>query len=214
MVRASLEGPIHAMKPHEWTTRRFTRSYADGMISLGLSSSEKSGCSEPPVAALRALGETAAWCTRHPLRPEGLRSSALDPRSILSVPVFNELGIDAFVKVTRDSYQQATESINRRRSELLRDAATQPVEPADAQMRGRLLLYEAMETVSDGAAEASSHGFFDIEDAPPWDTWFWHREGTIFCWVPESLVSSAQAGIGENPVDCIHWANWSALISR
>jgi hypothetical protein len=74
-----------------------------------------------------------------------------------------------------------------------------------------------METVSDGAAEASSRGFFDAEDAPPWDTWFWFKENTIFCWVPESLISRAQAGIDANPVDCIRWADWpklSALIYR
>ena len=127
------------------------------------------------------------------------------------VPSLNELGIDAFVKVKRDSYRQASESIRQKRSEILRDASTGPVDPVEAQALGRLLLYEAMETVSDGAAEASSHGFFDMEDAPPWDTWFWHKDGTIFCWVPDSLVSDVQAGIDANPVDCIHWASWSAL---
>lgn len=181
------------------------------MISLGLSNSETSGHSQPHFEALRALGEAAVWCTRHPLRADGLRSLMLDPHSILSVPPLSELGIDAFVKAKRDSYQQAAESIKRKRSEFLRDATTQPLEPAKAQTIGRLLLYEAMETVSDGAAEASSHGFFDVEDAPPWDTWFWHEDGRIFCWVPESLVSDAQAGIDANPVDCVRWANWSAL---
>jgi hypothetical protein len=127
------------------------------------------------------------------------------------IPSLNELGIDNFVQVKRDSYRHASESIKQKRSEILRDATTEPIDPAEAQALGRLLLYEAMETVSDGAAQASSHGFFDIEDAPPWDTWFWYKDGTIFCWVPDSLVSDAQAGIDANPVDCIHWAKWSAL---
>lgn len=181
------------------------------MISLGLSNFEMNGNSQPPVEVFRSLGETAAWFNRHHLRADDLRSPMLDPSSILSVPSLNELGIDAFVKVKRDSYRQASESIKRKRSEILRDATTEPVDPAEAQAFGRLLLYEAMETVSDGAAEASSHGFFDMEDAPPWDTWFWYKDGTIFGWVPDSLVSDAQAGIDANPVDCIHWANWSAL---
>jgi hypothetical protein len=181
------------------------------MISLGFTNSGTGRQSQPPVEVLRAIGETTAWCTHRLLRADDLRSSTLDPSPTLGVPSFKELGIDAFVKAKRDSYQRATESIKRKRSEVLCNAATPTVEPAEAQALGRLLLYEAMETVSDGAAEASSHGFFDIEDAPPWDTWFWYKEGTIFCWVPESLVSDAQAGIDVNPVDCIRWANWSAL---
>ncbi len=91
--------------------------------------------------------------------------------------------------------------------DLLRDASTQPMRVAEAQVLGRLLLYEPTETVSDGAAQAASRGFFDAEDAPPWDTWFWLKESTIFCWVPESLISDAQAGIDANPVDCIRWAD-------
>ena len=181
------------------------------MISLGLSNFETNRNSQPPVEVLRSLGETAAWFNRHHLRADDLRSSMLDPSSILSVPSLNELGIDAFVKVKRDSYRRASESIQQKRSEILRDATTESIDPVEAQALGRLLLYEAMETVSDGAAEASSHGFFDMEDAPPWDTWFWYKESTIFCWVPDSLVSDAQAGIDANPVDCIRWANWSAL---
>jgi len=181
------------------------------MISLGLSNFYRDSNSLTPLEVLRALGETATWFSRHQLRAEDLRTSILDPSSILTVPSLNELGIDLFSKVRRDSYRQASESIRQKRSQILREAATEPVDPAEAQVLGRLLLYEATETVSDGAAEASSHGFFDVEDAPPWDTWFWHKDGTIFCWVPDSLVSDAQAGIDANPVDCIHWANWSAL---
>ncbi len=183
------------------------------MISLGLSNPEMSDSLQPSVEVTRVLGETAAWCTLHPLRSGSLRSLLLDPRSILSIPTFNELGIDAFVKAKHESYRQAVESIQRKRSDLLREAKAQPIEAAGTQSLGKLLLYEAMETVSDGAAEASSHGFFDMEDAPPSDTWFWYKDGTIFCWVPDSLVTDAQAGIDANPVDCIRWANWSALSS-
>jgi len=82
---------------------------------------------------------------------------------------------------------------------------------AMARSQGRLLLYEPLETVDDGAASASSQGFFDVEDAPPWDTWFVYSGGSIFCWVPDSLVQKAQAGIDANPVDCIHWCDWSRL---
>jgi hypothetical protein len=80
-----------------------------------------------------------------------------------------------------------------------------------AKSRGRLLLYEPLETVTDGASDSSSRGFFDIEDAPPWDMWFLYSRGSIFSWVPEALAQDAQAGIDANPVDCIHWCHWPKL---
>jgi hypothetical protein len=70
-----------------------------------------------------------------------------------------------------------------------------------AQSNGRLLIYYPEETLQDGAAEFASHGFFDLEDAPPWDTWFLYAGGAILSWVPNSLIESAQAGIDANPVD-------------
>ncbi len=181
------------------------------MISLGLSNFRANASSPAPAEALRALGETAAWFSQHQLRAKDLRSAILDPSSILAVPSLNELGIDQYSEAKRDSYRQASESIRQKRSRILRDTAIEPISPAEAQALGRLLLYDARETVSDGAAEALSNGFFDVEDAPPWDTWFWYEDGTIFCWVPDSLVPYAQAGIDVNPVNCIRWAKWSAL---
>jgi len=181
------------------------------MISLGLSDFETNDDSQPPPDLLRALGETVAWCTRHLLDSDRLRSQELDPNSFLSIPALGEQEIRAYIKEKRDSYRRAMESINRKRSEILHRATIQPVDLAEAQALGRFLLYEFMETVSDGSSEALSHGFFDMEDAPPWDTWFWLKGDTIFCWIPDSHVSNAQAGSDANPVDCIHWAEWSAL---
>jgi hypothetical protein len=183
------------------------------MLSLGLSSHDAGRQSLPLIEVLTALRETATWCAHHSLPANGLRSSMLYPSAILNIPSLNEPGVDSFVKTRRDSYQQAIESIRRKRSELLRNAEAQPVEAGAAQVQGKLLLYEPMETVSDGAAEAASRGFFDMEDAPPWDSWFWLKESTIFCWVPLLLISDAQAGIDANPVDCIRWAEWSRLPS-
>ena len=71
---------------------------------------------------------------------------------------------------------------------------------------GRLLLYEPYENVCDGASEYSSNGFFDVNDAPPWDTWVSFDGRTLLSWVPPVLVPLAQAGIDANAVDCIRWA--------
>lgn len=80
-----------------------------------------------------------------------------------------------------------------------------------ATSKSRLLIYEPLETVDDGAAEAGSMGFYDVHDAPPWDTWFLYADHAVFCCVPEFAISRAQNGIDANPVDCIHWAEWSRL---
>jgi len=167
--------------------------------------------SNSPQVVLQALSETAAWCFRGVLRSSELRSRELDPSVSLKVPPFDALGIEAWLKIKYESYQRAMDAIVQRRSILLRDGNTAITDVALAQAKGRLLLYEPMETVTDGAAAASSCGFFDLEDAPPWDTWFRYSEGTIFSWVPDSMIRHAQAGIDANPVDCIHWAPWSRL---
>jgi hypothetical protein len=70
---------------------------------------------------------------------------------------------------------------------------------------GRLLHYDPRENVSDGASRYASNGFFDPNDAPPWDTWVDYSDGTLTSWVPDLLVPLAQAGIDANVVDCIGW---------
>ncbi len=66
-------------------------------------------------------------------------------------------------------------------------------------------------SLSDGAAEDTSSGFFDADNQPPWDTWVTYEpvsgveRGRILCWVPGSLVSLADAGIEANPEQCIVW---------
>jgi hypothetical protein len=65
--------------------------------------------------------------------------------------------------------------------------------------------------VSDGTSEYESNGFFDVNDVPPWDTWFHYAETRLYSWVPVDLVTLAQKGIDANMVQCIQWADWSAL---
>jgi hypothetical protein len=180
------------------------------MITLGIGKINPKRC-EPSPAVLRALCETVAWCLSSSVQSDQLRSRELDPSDFLRVPPFEELGIDVWVEKKRESYERATQAICELRSSLIRDARIEMTNLAMAQTKGRLLLYEPLETVEDGAASAGSRGFFDIEDAPPWDTWVVYSEDSIFCWVPGSLAQSAQAGIDANPVDCIHWCDWSRL---
>lgn len=84
--------------------------------------------------------------------------------------------------------------------------------------RGRLLVYYPDAELSDGAAEAESGGFFDVCNAPPWDTWVamvtdaaapeYQREQLI-SWVPDAFIAHVQRGIDVNPEECIVWLDES-----
>jgi hypothetical protein len=180
------------------------------MIKLGLGKIVPNRRGPSPVV-LQALSETVTWCLSRSLQGDQLRSRELDPSAILRVPGFDEVSVGAWTEIKRESYQRAVYGINKMRSTLVRDTNREITGLAEAQSKGKLLLYEPMETVTDGASESTSRGFFDSEDAPPWDTWFLYSGGTIFSWVPESLVQDAQAGIDANIVDCIHWCTWAEL---
>jgi hypothetical protein len=165
----------------------------------------------PPSAVPRVLTETVAWCLNRSLPRNQFRSSELEASVSFEVPSFDELGIALWLERKRESYQLAVDTINANRSNLLRETNVDLADPVLAGSKGRLLLYEPLETVDDGASEFSSHGFFDTRDAPPWDLWFLYSSGSIVCWVPETMVEFAETGIGANPVDCIHWCDWSKL---
>jgi hypothetical protein len=70
--------------------------------------------------------------------------------------------------------------------------------------RVRLLVFDPDQTLSDGAAEVATDGFFDVDNVPPWDTWaVWgptseHR-GYLLCLIPERWTETASTGILVNP---------------
>ena len=169
---------------------------------------------ELPPAVLREISEAAIWCSQRELLGRSLRSPELDPFAILDMPSFphDRESIRAWSEMFRDNYRRAIPWINQTRSELLKTAGIAVPDAVNLLTKSKLLLYEPSETVSDGAAEVASRGFYDLKDAPPWDTWFLYENDAVFCCVPEHAISAAQAGIDVNPVDCIHWANWSDLV--
>jgi hypothetical protein len=169
--------------------------------------------SELSPAALKAISETVTWCSYRQLSGKPFRSLELDPSTILELPEFphDEESIEAWIEQKRDCCRRATSWINERRSEILKAASIKTFQAVDALSQSKLLIYEPLETVVDGAAEAASRGFYDLHDAPPWDTWFSYVDRAVFCCVPEFAIPRAQDGIDANPVDCIHWANWSKL---
>lgn len=100
-------------------------------------------------------------------------------------------------------WAKAVAEVVARRSRL---TAGTSAEKRDTNVRGRLLLYTPSENLACGAAEASSNGFFDVNNVPPWDIWVDFSEGTLVSWVPPALLDVAQMGIYVNPEACIRWA--------
>lgn len=72
---------------------------------------------------------------------------------------------------------------------------------------GRLLLYIPEENLACGGAEYASHGFFDVNNVPPWDLWVAFSDQTLVTWVPTELIDTAQMGIDANPEACIRWVD-------
>jgi hypothetical protein len=164
-------------------------------------------------AVQRTMSEAAAWCSYKQHSGKPLRSPELDPSAFFNLPDFPDSreAIDLWIKKKYESYSRATSWINETRSELIKAAGIETVGTVDALSKSKLLVYEPLETVDDGAAEATSLGFYDLHDAPPWDTWLLYADRTVFCCVLEFVISRAQDGIDANPVDCIRWSDWSKL---
>jgi hypothetical protein len=118
-----------------------------------------------------------------------------------------------------------------RRARVLYKDTAQTLERARSE-EGKLLLYYPDANLYDGAAELHSRGYFDVDNAPPWDTWMyyvqddvcWKEPGEqqrggddapgdtafssfLVSWVPQQFVELADAGIWANPERCIIWAD-------
>lgn len=84
---------------------------------------------------------------------------------------------------------------------------------------GRLLAFDPHGSLSDGAANVATDGFFDDDNVPPWDLWLTSIElevgasndvwrpfrAYVICWIPMEVVGVAQLGIDVNPEECILW---------
>jgi hypothetical protein len=79
---------------------------------------------------------------------------------------------------------------------------------------GRIVAFQPGETLSDGAADAVTAGFFDLNNTPPWDTWVGFREGTLYAWIPQALEIVVQEAIEVNPEQCLKWATQGWKLQR
>lgn len=96
-------------------------------------------------------------------------------------------------------------SVVKKRTQLLRAEEGYRIVSLPGAAGGRLLSYCPTESVSDGASQHTTRGFFDVDDVPPWDTWVAFSGSTLLSWVPPQLVDLVEKGINANPVQCIQW---------
>ena len=150
----------------------------------------------------RSLLETMTWCELTPIEPpvSRFRSPLLNPGNNLDPAHHSSFLVD---------------TVCRRRAELLKERKT-PLLPELAK-NGQLIVFYPSLSLSDGAAELSSDGYFNSDNEPPWDTWIYFGETQqnsqpdysffLLSWVPTSYAAIAQHGIDANPEGCIEWFN-------
>ena len=157
-----------------------------------------------------SLIETTTWCDSTAIGPSvtRFRSAELKPDGELDPAPSSSLLV---------------ETICQRRAELLEDRKAKML--YELAKTGRLLVFYPGMSLFDGAAELGSEGYFNSNNEPPWDTWFYFGESPQFSesesdryfllsWVPNSHLSIAQRGIDVNPEGCIEWLSTSKHLSK
>jgi uncharacterized protein (TIGR02996 family) len=158
----------------------------------------------------RRLAETIAWCATHRANGEFLRTATLVPPSLLSGSTGEGGGWHCPTSREREAIVNA---LANRRAQLLVAERGHPPSLDNGLAGGRLLLFAPDGTLSDGAAEVESGGFFDADNVPPWDTWVicigpahWRVVPRLVAWAPPAWAHAADAGMAVNPERCVMWA--------
>lgn len=157
----------------------------------------------------RRLAETVAWCSHHARAADAgtsTRTPALRP------PVMAQRGYDLLARLLKTPFETtaAVEHVcHARQRELARLGI--PVPPVGPDLAGGRVLFTRIDTDSCGAVTDPSNGYYDLDDLPGWDTWFYHGRtdqtwGAIYCWVPQHLIELADEGVCLIPVQCVEWA--------
>jgi hypothetical protein len=144
------------------------------------------------------LGQAIAWC---------------EPRGVLSDPLGSMRSEELRPRTLGPDRASTVWSVVVARGHIMHKAS--PATDAAGLRGGRLLVYFPDENLFDGAAELESRGFFDVDNAPPWDTWvgLFHGKWNAFSsssdhlisWVPPTFIDLVDRGIYVNPEQCICW---------
>jgi len=135
-----------------------------------------------------------------------------------------------YYQIPDEEKEQTVADLVAKRSAMLR-AANVDLIPIDRLADyGRIMFFEANETVVDGAPEDVSAYYIDIGDAPPWDTWiaierqlfnidFWAynlqlTDKMLIAWVPKSQYFYAQQAVEVACIDNLEWARNGCVAGR
>ena len=177
-----------------------------------------------PLAFGRRLADAQAWClprVRLTDPEHSLRTPALRPPQWRVGPRWPAGFADHDAPTDRNALVEAT-AIQRR--ELLAASPRLSPVPVRGLAGGRLLVFNPDMSLSDGAAETASRGFFDTDNTPPWDTWLCFVDETagapvrvgpnfavwrafLISWVPEPLLDDIAEAVLVNPEQCVIWAD-------
>lgn len=155
-----------------------------------------------------SLAETVAWCSRH-ARADDADASTRNPAfcpPVMALPQRQRLS--RLLNVPGEPKAAVDFVRNARRRELARLGI--PILAVGPDLAGGRILFSTIDTDSCGAATSPSNGYYDLDDLPGWDTWFYHRStdrpwGAIYCWVPAHLVELARSGMDVIPVMSVEW---------
>lgn len=130
------------------------------------------------------LAETVSWCQRRAAQSplaDVLRSPSLAPPAAVPWPDTVRAVAIARIHALGRSWRRAL----------------------DPYGGGMLLVYFPTPPHSRGAARAASQGYFDGQDAPPWDTWIAYLEETgrsyLVSWVPQQAITAVNDALEISP---------------
>ncbi|GAB4135473.1 MAG: hypothetical protein Tsb009_01790 [Planctomycetaceae bacterium] len=122
---------------------------------------------------------------------------------------------DFQIRLFHEGRDDIVTDLGMQRAWKIQDCLPEAVNDFPDLKNGKLLLFFPDATLSDGAAEMESEGFYDVSNTPPWDTWISYFEDRtpihgsydtyLLAFVPAELVELAEIGITINPEECIQW---------
>ena len=152
--------------------------------------------------------EAVSWCMNRfslDAPATSLRSKVLMPDLELS-NYDDETGL--YQRRTVDELEMVvSELVKRRRQLMLEQNILQPSFD-EIKSTWRVLVYEYDNTDFSGMSEDESEGFFDVYDAPPWDSLFYFEnlvnEGScLYYCVPSEYSKEIDLSLYVNPTECL-----------
>lgn len=173
----------------------------------------------------RRVAEAREWGSNH-ATADDLQNSLRSPEfgaPLLTDPYTLVGGFDEWSSLSRsDKTRLQTKVENHRcslvdaladrRAQMLIETGKHPVAISNDIAAQRFVVYLPDNNLADGAAAVVSHGYFDDDNVPPWDTWVMYvpadaaQPGKLISWVPPQLFKLVDDAVQVNPEECVYWA--------